>query len=173
MGTFAQNKSIPPIDKSGLDMSYYPANYPILKIQGKATSPLIMRVIYSRPLKNGREVFGSLVEYGSIWRLGANEATEIEFFRDVKIGNTKVKKGRYTLYAIPTAEKWTMILNRDNDTWGSFKYEQQKDVLRTDIKPEKNTETVEAFSIFFEQTGKGAALIIMWDDMKASLPIEF
>ncbi|HSF45394.1 MAG TPA: DUF2911 domain-containing protein, partial [Chitinophagaceae bacterium] len=78
---FGQNKNIPPIDKSGMDMSYYPVNYPILKIQDKAKDPLFVRVIYSRPQKNGREVFGGLVEYGQIWRVGANEATEVEFFR--------------------------------------------------------------------------------------------
>src|ERR1044071_8177189 len=75
----------PAIDKSPMDVSYYPANYPVLKIQNKATEPLVARVMYSRPQKNGREVFGELVEYGKIWRCGANEATEIELYRDVKV----------------------------------------------------------------------------------------
>jgi len=119
----AQNgasKQIPAVDKSPLDVSYYPANYPILKIQDRTLEPLIARVIYSRPQKNGREVFGNLVEYNQIWRLGANEATEIEFYRDVTLGTTKIKKGRYTLYALPKTESWTLIVNRDTDTWGSF-----------------------------------------------------
>ncbi len=167
------NKNIPPVDKSPMDMSYYPVNYPILKIQDKAPEPPIMRVIYSRPEKNGREVFGGLVEYGQIWRLGANEADEIEFFRDVKIGQTKVKKGRYTLYAIPSEEKWTMILNRDTDTWGAFKYDIKKDVLRQEIKPEKVAETVESYTMYFEKAGTGANLLIFWDNLKAVLPIGF
>ena len=70
-----------------MDMSYYPNGYPVLKIQDKATEPLVARVIYSRPQKNGRTIFGELLEYGKVWRLGANEATEIEFFQVVKIGN--------------------------------------------------------------------------------------
>ena len=92
----AQSQSKPAsMDKSPMDMAYYPTDYPVLKIQDKASGPLIARVIYSRPQKNGRKLFGELVEYGKVWRLGANEATEIEFFQDVKIDNKKVKKGRY------------------------------------------------------------------------------
>ena len=79
-----------------MDMSYYPNRYPVLKIQDKVTEPLVARVIYSRPQKNGRVIFGELIDYGKVWRLGANEATEIEFFTDVKINEIKIKKGRYT-----------------------------------------------------------------------------
>ena len=61
-----------------------------------------------------------------VWRLGANEATEIEFYKDVKIGGKKVPKGRYTLYAIVSENVWTMILNKDTDTWGAFKYDSKK-----------------------------------------------
>ncbi len=70
----AQTK-LPPVDKSQLDMCYYPVNYPVLKIQDKITEPLVARIIYSRPQKNGRQIFGELVTYGEVWRLGANEAT--------------------------------------------------------------------------------------------------
>lgn len=168
-----QSKNVPPIDKSALDVSYFPVNYPILKIQDKAKDPLMARVIYSRPQKNGREVFGGLVEYGQIWRVGANEATEIEFFRDATIGKTKIKKGRYTMYVIPQPDNWTVILNRDTDTWGAFKYDQKKDVARVDVKPEKNVETAEAFSLYFEPISKGANLYIHWDNTRAALPITF
>src|SRR5262245_1300578 len=91
----------PALDKSPMDMSYFPANFPILKIQNKASEPLLARVLYSRPQKNGRSVFGDLIEYGKVWRLGANECTEIELYKDVKIDNNRLKKGRYSLYAIP------------------------------------------------------------------------
>ena len=129
------------------------------------------RVIYSRPQKNGRLIFGDLVEYGKVWRLGANEATEIEFFRSVKIGDKKVEKGRYTLYAIPTEDNWTIILNKDNDTWGAFKYDEQKDVLRTVVPVQKLNEGVEAMAMTFEKSDSGCNLIIAWDNIKASLPI--
>jgi hypothetical protein len=167
------NKSIPPVDKSVLDISYYPANFPILKIQDKALEPLASRVVYSRPQKNGRDVFGNLVEYGQVWRMGANEATEIEFYRDVTLGKTRIKKGRYTIFAIPRTDSWTVIINRDTDTWGAFKYDEKKDVARLEIKPERVAEVVETFSMYFEKRTSGFSLIIQWDNVKASVPFAF
>jgi len=116
-------ESLPAVDKSPLDISYYPSNYPVLKIQEKVTEPLLARVVYSRPRKESRPVFGGLVEYGKLWRLGANEATELELYRNVTINGKKVMKGRYTVYAIVNEKTWTFIINRETDTWGSFKYE--------------------------------------------------
>lgn len=169
----AQSKNVPSVDKSAMDMSYFPANYPILKIQDKTKEAPVIRCVYSRPQKNGREVFGGLVEYGQIWRLGANECTEIEFFRDVTLGKTRVKKGRYSLYALPQPDNWTIILNRDTDSWGAFKYDPKKDVARLEVKPEKNGEVVEAFSMYFEPRNGGANLMILWDNVKAAVPFGF
>ena len=163
---------LPSLDKSPMDISYYPAGYALLKIQDKVTEPLTIRLIYSRPQLNGRKVFGELQEYGQVWRIGANEATEIEFFKDVKINNKKVKKGRYTLYCIPYADKWTIIVNKETDTWGSFKYDQAKDVVRMDVPVSKN-EITEALTIIFEKSSTGANMLVYWDDVKASLPIVF
>ncbi len=168
----AQTK-LPPVDKSPMDMSYYPNGYPVLKIQDKATGPLLARVIYSRPQKNSRVVFGDLLEYGKVWRMGANEATEIEFYQTVKINNTKIKKGRYTIYCIPYADKWTIIINKETDTWGSFKYENKKDIAKMDVPVQKQTEITEAFVMAFEKSATGTNLIIAWDDVKVSLPITF
>ena len=168
----AQTK-FPQVDKSPMDMSYYPNAYPILKIQDKLTEPLIARVIFSRPQKIGRAIFGELLEYGKVWRLGANEATEIEFYQNVKIGNTKIKKGRYTLYSIPLAEKWTLIINKETDTWGAFKYDQTKDLARIEVPVQKQSEILEAFAMTFEKTPTGANLLMAWDDFKVALPISF
>lgn len=161
----------PALDKSPMDMSYYPANFPILKIQNKATEPLVARVLYSRPQKNGRNVFGELIEYGKVWRLGANEATEIELYKDVKIDNTRLKKGRYSIYAIPYQDKWTIIFNKETDIWGAFQYDDKKDVLRTDVKVEKQQEPIEAFTLVFDKIDSGANMIMAWDDVKTTLPI--
>ncbi len=168
----AQTK-FPPVDKSPMDMSYYPNSYPVLKIQDKATEPLTARVTYSRPQKNGRSVFGELLPFGQVWRLGANEATEIEFYRPVKIGNTKIKKGRYTLYCIPYMDKWTLILNKDTDTWGSFKYDETKDIVRLDAPIQKQNDPLESFAIVFEKSASGANLIVGWDTSVVSFPIVF
>jgi hypothetical protein len=170
---FAQSSTtMIPLDKSPMDMSYYPVNYPLLKIQNKVTEPLVVRVIYSRPQLNGRKIFGGLQEYGEVWRLGANEATEIEFYKDVTINNKKIKKGRYTLYAIPFPEKWTLIINKETDTWGSFRYDSSKDVVRMDLPVQKN-ELEEDMTIIFEKTSTGANMNMYWDDVKAVLPIKF
>ena len=169
--SFSQSSKLPEVDKSPMDVSYYPNNYPILKIQNKTAEPLVARILYSRPQRQGRKVFGELVEYGKVWRLGANEATEIEFYKDVKIGGKKVVKGRYTLYAIVNENMWTMILNKDTDTWGAFKYDSKKDVLRLDVPVQKTDEVVETMSMLFDKSATGISLIIAWEQMKATLPI--
>ena len=169
--SFSQSTKLPEVDKSPMDVSYYPNNYPILKIQNRATEPLAVRILYSRPQRQGRKVFGELVEYGKVWRLGANEATEIEFYKDVKIGGKKIPKGRYTIYAIVSENVWTMILNKDTDTWGAFKYDSNKDVLRTDVIAQKTDEVVESMSMFFEKSTSGISLIIAWEQVKVALPI--
>jgi hypothetical protein len=162
---------VPALDKSPMDMSYFPADYPILKTQNKATTPPVARVVYSRPQKDNREIFGQLVEYNKVWRLGANEATEVEFFKDVTIAGKKIVKGRYTLYAIPTETKWTVILNKDTDTWGAFVYDEKKDVLRTTLPVQILPAPVEAFSMNFTKTDKGMDLFIAWDTVGVNLPI--
>lgn len=172
LGVHAQPEKPSSLDQSPLDISYYPADYGILKISGKAPAMPVMRVIYSRPHVNGRIIFGGLVEYGEIWRLGANEATEIEFFRDVKIHNKIVKKGRYTMYAIPYPGKWTLIINRETDTWGAFKYNRTKDVLRTNIPVIQNDAT-EDMTIYFTKANYGATMKILWENAEVNVPINF
>ena len=107
-----------------------------------------------------------------MWRLGANEATEIEFYKDVTINNKKIKKGRYTLYAIPFPDKWTLIVNKETDTWGSFRYDSSKDVVRVDLPVQKN-DREEDMTILFEKTSTGANMDMYWDEVKAVLPIQF
>ena len=171
-GAKAQFK-LPPMDKSPLDVSYCPNGYPVLKIQDKITDPLVARVVYSRPQKNGRVIFGELVEYGKVWRLGANEATEIELYKNARINGKKVRKGRYTMYCIPYADKWTLIINKETDTWGAFKYDEKKDLLRIDLPVQKQTDILDAFVIAFDKSVTGYTLVIAWDEIKVSLPLSF
>ena len=154
-------------------MSYYPNNYPVLKIQDKVTEPLVARIIYSRPQKISRAIFGGLVKYGEVWRMGANEATEIEFYKDVRISGKKINKGRYTIYALVNENVWTMILNKDTDTWGAFRYDAKKDLLRTDVPVQKTDALVESLAMMFEKTTGGCNLIIAWENTKVSFPISF
>lgn len=163
---------VPALDKSPMDMSYFPTDYPMQKSQNKATTPPVARVIYSRPQKDNRVIFGELVEYDKVWRLGANEATEIEFFKDVSVAGKKLAKGRYTIYAIPSETKWTIIFNKDTDTWGAFVYDEKKDVLRTDVPIVYLAIPVEAFSMSFSKTEKGMSLQMAWDTVSVNLPID-
>ncbi len=167
---FAQQKPTE-LDKSPMDMSYWPNTYPILKLSGKVKDAPVARVIYGRPQKNNRVIFDGIVKYNEMWRLGANEATEIEFLKPVKINGKAISKGRYTLYCIPAADKWTLVVSKDNYCWGNYSYNPKNDVARVDIKVEKNTEIVEAFTAYFDETKTGANLVFMWDDVKTQLPI--
>jgi hypothetical protein len=172
IGAMSQTTAkLPVLDKSPMDMTYFPVNFPVLKIQEKINEPLIARVIYSRPQKSGRIVFGELVEYNTVWRMGANEATEIEFYKDVKIDGKKIPKGKYTLYALVNPAQWTIILNKETDTWGAFKYNEKKDVARIKVPVQKNAEQVEAFTMVFDKITNGMLLNIFWDDVKVALPI--
>ena len=148
--SFSQSSKLPEVDKSPMDVSYYPNNYPILKIQNKATEPLVARILYSRPQRQGRKVFGELVEYGKVWRLGANEATEIEFYKDVKIDGKKVVKGRYTLYAIVNENIWTMILNKDTDTWALSSTIQKKICLELTCLHKKQMRLLKACQCYLK-----------------------
>lgn len=166
----AQQDSLPQLDKSPLDISYCPPNFPIHKAQDRLIEPLVARVVYSRPGKNNRIIFGKLVENEKVWRLGANEATEIEFFKDVTINKTKIKKGKYTLYAIPHSDRWTMILNKETDTWGAFLYDDKKDLLRWDVPVETIAQPVENFTIYFQLKDNNAQMFCAWDSFKVTIP---
>ena len=161
----------PSLDKSVLDMAYCPEEYPILKMSRKVKTLPIARVIYSRPLKDGRVIFGGVIKYGQPWRLGANEATELELFRDVTIMDQKVKKGRYVMYCIPYENKWTIVLNNDLFTWG-LKINEELDEYRFDVPITHINLRYEVFTMEFETLKKGFTLNMAWDNVHASLPID-
>ena len=171
--TATAQSGLPAVDKSPMDMCYYPVRYPNLKAQDKVTEPLAARIIYSRPKKEGRTIFGGLVEYGKLWRLGANEATEIEFYKPVVVAGKKIAKGRYTLYAIVNEKSWTFIINKETDTWGSFKYSQAKDIVRTEVPVQSLIEPVESLTIVFEKDNQKNNLVVAWENVKCALPVSF
>jgi len=172
-------KVLPPVthytvpDHSPMDMVYFPADYPLLKMAGKTTALPLMRIIYSRPQKEKRKIFDGLVKYNSPWRLGANEATEIEFFSAATIQNKTIKPGRYILYCIPQETRWTLVLNSNLYSWG-LEQNRQKDVMQFEVPVEKNNVIIEYFTIATEKTSdKGAEIIFLWDDFKAKLSVSF
>jgi hypothetical protein len=161
-----------PIDISPMDMSYYPAEYPKLKMTKAITAPPVARVIYSRPHLQGRQLFHDLLKYGEPWRLGANESTELQLYRDVIIQNKKVKAGRYILYCIPQPDKWTIVLNSNIDSWG-LQPDSTKDIAHFDVPVKQTNNHLEYFTIIFEKTDSGADLLMVWDNLEARLPINF
>jgi hypothetical protein len=167
--TFGQ--SLRSLDKSPADIAYLPDNF---AHDRKVGEKAIAKVVYSRPQKNDREIFGGVVPFGKVWRTGANENSEIRFYQDVKFGGSSVKAGTYSLFSIPDKESWTIILNSDTDYWGAFSYKEENDILRTRVTPSDTPETVEAFIIQFEMLeGKKAVMKIAWDNVLVNVPIEY
>jgi hypothetical protein len=160
-----------PIDASPMDALYYPIN--AVKVKAGDNSMPTIRVIYSRPAKKGREVFGVLEPFDKVYRLGANENTEISFAKAVTIGDKKIKAGTYTLFAIPTATKWTIIVNKQTDRWGAYSYDAAKDVVRVEVPVSKLDKVIENFSMTFTDLPNGANLVIGWDKTEVMLPILF
>lgn len=158
-------------DKSPMDRAYFPDNFAHDRKDGDKA---IMKVTYSRPAKNSREVFGKLVPYDKVWRTGANEATEIKLYQDVMFGDKKLSAGTYTVFTIPTANEWTIIFSSDLDYWGAYSYKESNDVLRVKAKTTDNKKEVENFSIQFESTAKTSGVMRFgWDKVVAELPFTF
>jgi hypothetical protein len=159
-----------PVDISPMDMSYLPIDYPKMS---ERVHPPIARVIYSRPHKQGRAIFGNLLKYGEPWRLGANEATEIELFQPVTVQSKTIPKGRYVLYCIPEADHWTIIFNSNLNSWG-LTPDLSKDLYRFDIPVLQKDQSVEFFSMVFQKdTGTTADLVMAWDNVEARLPLQY
>lgn len=171
-GRAQEKKRSSNMDKSPMDIAYFPEDFPVLKMSGKETGDPVARVIYSRPSKDGRGIFGNVVKYGTYWRLGANESTEIEFFRDVTIKERKVKKGRYIIYAVPYQNKWTIKLNNDLYTWG-LSIHSAKDEYSFDIAVSPADNNYEVLTMKFEPKDKGGQLMMAWDNVKTYLPFTY
>lgn len=127
-------------------------------------------VEYGQPVKNGREIFGKLIPYGELWRTGANEATEITVSKDMIVAGKLLKAGRYELFTIPTAEKWTIIFNSKLGQWGEFYYDTQSDVLRVEVPSGSNDTVLERLTLQIE-TSPLEGLSIAWDKTRVFVPM--
>lgn len=120
-------------------------------------------ITYSRPLVNGRKVFGGIVPFGEVWRAGANENTIIEFSDPVNIEGHAVPAGKYGLHMIPGEKEWTVILSRASTAWGSFTYDQKEDALRATVQPQ-GSEMHEALTYDFDAVTPDAATVTLrWE----------
>ncbi len=114
---------------------------------------------YSRPNVKEREIFGALVPYGEVWRTGANVSTSIEFDTPLSISGSELPAGRYSLFTIPEAESWTIIINSIPDQFGAFSYDQSMDSLRFTVKPKTSETHIESFEIAFSDLDYNVATI--------------
>lgn len=165
------------VDKSPLDAAYYPARaafraFAKTDSAAMAQQPKI-RVLYSRPYKKGRDVWGGdLAPYGEPYRLGANESTEVQFFAPVKIGDHVVPAGRYTIGAIPTADNWEVFFSLDIDGWGVYAYKPERNVATITVPTSSVEEVIENFSISLYEASPGTIHMKMgWDKTVVEVPI--
>jgi hypothetical protein len=126
---------------------------------------------YSSPRTKDRKIYGNLVPFGSIWRAGANEATTFVTSSDVVLGGKTVPAGSYTIFTIPTADKWTLIINKKTGEWGiPYKYESDE-LARVDMNVSKLPAPVENFTIAYDNSGSGCTLRMDWETTRASVDI--
>jgi hypothetical protein len=150
-----QAQSFPEMDASPMDLA--------IARPDKKSLPFA-RVIYSRPQKKGRVIYGNIVPYGKVWRTGANEATELDVYTPLVVGNTTLKPGTYTLYTIPEEDNWTVIINSDTNVWGAYSYKKEKDVVRITVPVKNAAAPIESLSMIFRPESNGTTLMIGWDN---------
>jgi len=132
-----------------------------------------IEVIYSRPSKKNREIFGSLVPYGKVWRTGANAATKITFSTAVKLNGNDVPAGTYALFTIPGADEWTVIINKVANQPGAFQYDEKTDLVRFKVNPVQIPQHIETFAIEFNHIADDSALLeLIWDQTVVPIKVQ-
>jgi len=153
------------------------------KLEFPAPSPLCtlkqrvgltdVEVSYSRPGLKGRDVFGSVVPYGKVWRTGANSATKLVFSTDVKLDGHEIPAGTYALMTIPGKDEWTVIINKGSDQWGTYKYDEKTDLVRFTVKPVSMPSAVETMTIEFDNFKEESAdMKLVWEKVKVPMKLE-
>jgi len=144
---------------------------PPAKAECKLPNGKTITVDYSSPRAKGRKIFGGLVPYGQVWRAGANEATTFVTTSDITVNGKAVPAGKYTIFAIPAEDKWTLIISKKTGEWGTAYPGPENDLARIDMKVSKTPSPVENFTIAFDQTSAGCTLRMEWENTRASVDI--
>lgn len=145
-----------------------------LAITSAKYKDVYLKIVYSQPQKKGREIFGSLVPYGQIWRTGANEATEITITKDIFVNGKLLAAGTYSLFTIPDKTKWTIVINKELGLWGSYNYNVKMDVMRFDVPAQAiTTSIIEGFTIMIDQKNNKSEISLQWDKTKVAFPVDF
>jgi hypothetical protein len=144
---------------------------PPAKTECKFADGKSVSIDYSSPRMKGRKIYGGLVPYGQVWRTGANEATTFVTNTDLIVGGTSVLAGSYTLFTIPNADKWTLIISKKTGEWGIPYPGEGNDLARVDMKVSALPSPVENFTIGFDQTGSSCTLHLDWETTRASVAV--
>jgi len=135
------------------------------------------KIIYNQPHLRGRQMIGgNAAPYGKVWRLGANESTEIFLTDDLEIDGKILEEGAYSIYAIPNEKEWTLIFSNQLGQWGAYNYDESYDELRVNLPVQESEEKFEAFTIWFsdnEGDKERAMLHMAWSNDMVSAPIRF
>jgi len=127
---------------------------------------------YYSPATRGRMIWGGLVAYDNVWVTGAHKATSIEFDRDIKVGETIVKAGKYALFTIPGKDQWAVIINKNWNQHLADDYNETEDIVRLNVVPETEEYHQERLRYVIEDGGAGAGEIVMyWEKLELSLPV--
>jgi hypothetical protein len=124
-------------------------------------------VQWGSPSVKGREIWGMIVPYDEVWRTGANEATWIEFDKDVMINDKALPAGKYGFFSIPREGEWTLIFNSVWNQWGAFEYDEKKDAVRVNIKPDTSS-LCETLEYTIEKDG----VSMCWEKLKIRFTVK-
>lgn len=132
-----------------------------------------INLTFNRPAVKGRAVWGDLVPFGQVWRTGANAATTLTFSDPCKVAGKDVPAGTYAFFAIPGPSRWTLILNRKAQQWGSFFYDPKDDLMRFEASPE-SIPYEEWLDYRIRLTGEESARIeLSWETLRIAFPVVF
>lgn len=128
-------------------------------------------VDYSSPRAKGRKIYGGLVPFGEVWRAGANEATTFVTTADLTVGGKAVPAGSYTIFTLPTADKWTLIISKKTGEWGIPYPGEAGELVRVEMKVSKLPAPLENFTISFDKASAGCTMNLDWETTRASVAI--
>jgi hypothetical protein len=128
-----------------------------------------LTIDYGRPHRRGRQIFGTVVPWGQVWRTGANAATGFTTDADLTIKGTRIPRGSYTLFTLPTPGGTKLIVNKQTGQWGT-QYDETQDLARIDLTAEQLAQPIEVFTIAVEANDGGGVLSLAWDRTRYSVP---
>ncbi|NNJ89460.1 MAG: DUF2911 domain-containing protein [Eudoraea sp.] len=133
-----------------------------------------LEIEYSRPAARGRQIFGGLVPYGRIWRVGANESTKFSVNSEIEVLGNRLPPGSYALYAFPEENKWEVIFHKNTSHWGDGRtaYDPSEDAFRVQIEAVETAEWQENFLITIDSISHNSAVMQWkWGNTRLSIPI--